>query len=100
MNSRERVLSSLARTGYDRIPVKHEAEPEIPAMLLEHFGLANYEQLLRVIGDDFRYVRPEYIGPELRNLAVARESYRIFEGRLPSDEEYYAGMLRHDGVVR
>lgn len=66
MNSRERVLSSLARKGYDRIPIKHEAEPEVTAMMLEYFGLSNYEQLLRVVGDDFRYVRPIYCGPELR----------------------------------
>lgn len=29
MTSRERVLSCLARTGYDRIPVKHEGTPEV-----------------------------------------------------------------------
>lgn len=69
MNSRERVLSALARQGYDRIPVKHEATPEVNRMLLEHFGLANQEQLLRVLGDDFRYVEPVYCGPELRTFS-------------------------------
>lgn len=73
MNSRERVLSALDRKGYDRIPVKHEAEPEVTAVLLEHFGLANYEQLLRVLGDDFRYVRPDYCGPELRTFPDGSE---------------------------
>ena len=34
-------------------------------LLLQHFGLRNLEQLLRVIGDDFRYVEPAYIGPKL-----------------------------------
>ena len=29
MNSRERVLSAFERTGYDRIPVKHEGTPEV-----------------------------------------------------------------------
>ena len=29
---------------------------------MEHFGLANREQLLRVLGDDFRYVEADYIG--------------------------------------
>jgi uroporphyrinogen decarboxylase len=37
-------------------------------MLLEHFGLTNLEQLLRVLGDDFRYVEPVYCGPELRTF--------------------------------
>lgn len=69
MNSRARVLSSLARTGYDRIPVKHEGTPEVNQMLRGHFGLANDEQLKRVLGDDFRYVQPVYQGPELRDFA-------------------------------
>ncbi len=102
MNSRERVLSSLARTGYDRIPVKHEAEPEVTSMLLEHFGLANYEQLLRVLGDDFRYVRPEYVGPELRAFPDGSqegywgERYRLvpYEGGAYQEAVYlpYAGI--------
>ena len=50
MTSRERVLGSLNRSGYDRIPVKHEGTPEVNQMLMEHFGLSNMEQLLRVRG--------------------------------------------------
>jgi uroporphyrinogen decarboxylase len=68
MTSRERVLGSLNRTGYDRIPIKHEGTPEVNAMLMKHFALSNYEQLLRVVGDDFRYVNPVYCGPELRTF--------------------------------
>jgi uroporphyrinogen decarboxylase len=68
MNSRERVLSAFHRRGYDRIPVKHEGTPEVNRMLMEHFGLSNLEQLLRVLGDDFRYVAPVYCGPELRTF--------------------------------
>jgi uroporphyrinogen decarboxylase len=68
MNSRERVMSAFERKGYDRIPVKHEGTPEINKMIMDHFGLFNMEQLLRVVGDDFRYVEPIYIGPELRTF--------------------------------
>jgi len=68
LTHRERVLSSLARTGYDRIPVKHEGTPEINALLMEHFGVADHEQLLQVLGDDFRYAAPIYRGPELRTF--------------------------------
>ncbi|MFH1922224.1 MAG: uroporphyrinogen decarboxylase family protein [Planctomycetota bacterium] len=68
MNSRERVLSAFERRGYDRIPIKHEGTPEINQTLMEHFGLANMEQLLRVVGDDFRYVEPIYRGPKLRTF--------------------------------
>jgi len=53
MNSRERVLGAFNRTGYDRIPVKHERNPEINQMIMYDFGLKNTEQLLRIVGDDF-----------------------------------------------
>jgi uroporphyrinogen decarboxylase len=68
MNSRERVMGAFNRTGYDRIPVKHEGTPEINQMIMDHYGLSNIEQLLRVIGDDFRYVEPVFTGPELRKF--------------------------------
>ena len=68
MKSRERVLGAFYRTGYDRIPVKHEGTPEINQMIMNYYGLTNMEQLLRVVGDDFRYIEPVYIGPELRKL--------------------------------
>ena len=35
---------------------------------MEHFGLKNLEQLLCVLGDDFRYVEPIYSGPELKTF--------------------------------
>lgn len=68
MKSRERVLGAFNKTGFDRIPVKHEGTPEINQMIMDHFGLKNMEQVLRVVGDDFRYVDPVYIGPELRKF--------------------------------
>jgi uroporphyrinogen decarboxylase len=88
MTSRERVLGAFNRTGYDRIPVKHEGTPEINKMIMDHFGLNNMEQLLRVVGDDFRYVEPAYIGPELRSFPDGsvegywgeRYKYAEFEG--------------------
>lgn len=88
MTSRERVMGAFNRTGYDRIPVKHEGTPEINKMVMDHYGLKNMEQLLRVVGDDFRYVEPIYTGPELRSFADGsvegywgeRYKYASFEG--------------------
>lgn len=68
MTSRERVISAFDRTGYDRIPIKHEATPEVNRMIMAHFGLTRMEQVSRVVGDDFRYVDPVYVGPELRTF--------------------------------
>jgi len=104
MTSRERVLSALDRTGYDRIPVKHEAVPEVNRMLLEHFGLDTCEQLLRVLGDDFRYVAPVYTGPELRRFPDGsvegywgeRYTYTQYEGGQYLEATYlpFAGVDR------
>jgi uroporphyrinogen decarboxylase len=88
MNSRERVLGAFNRTGYDRIPVKHEGTPEVNQMIMDHFGLTNMEQVLRVVGDDFRYVEPPYVGPELKKHSDGsvegywgeRYKYAEFEG--------------------
>lgn len=62
----ERVLSTLERTGYDRIPLKHQGTPEINAVLLEHFRVKTHEELLLAVGDDFRHLNPGYIGPQLK----------------------------------
>jgi uroporphyrinogen decarboxylase len=88
VTSRERVISAYERRGFDRIPIKHEGTPEINKMMMEHFGLSNMEQLLRVVGDDFRYVEPAYCGPELRTFPDGsiegyfgeRYKYAQFEG--------------------
>ncbi len=65
MNSRERVINCCERKGFDRIPIKHEGTPEVNRAIKDHYGLKNDEQMLHVLGDDFRYVEPVYIGPEL-----------------------------------
>ena len=88
MTGRERALGAFNRTGYDRIPVKHEGTPEVNQMIMDHFGLTNMEQLLRVVGDDFRYVELPYTGPELRTFPDGsmegywgeRYKYAQFEG--------------------
>lgn len=102
MNSRDRVLGAFNRTGFDRIPVKHEGTPEINQMIMKHFGLSNMEQLLRVVGDDFRYVEPVYIGPELKKYPDGsvegywgeRYKYAEFEGGKYLEASYlpYAGV--------
>ena len=110
MISRERVLSAVNRTGYDRIPVKHEATPEVNHMIMNHFGLKNMEQLLRVVGDDFRYVEPEYCGPKLRKFPDGsvegyfgeRYKYAQFEGGKYLEASYlpFAGVNSLDELDR
>jgi len=79
MDGKDRVLRCIERRGIDRLPVRHEAEPPINKSLMEHAGLSteglsnvwassrkSLYPLLEWLGDDFRYVEPEYVGPELR----------------------------------
>lgn len=68
MNSRERVLSCLAREGCDRLPVKHVAVAPINDMLMTRLGAASGDELLDRLGDDFRWIESEYRGPELRRF--------------------------------
>jgi len=110
MNSRERVLSAFERRGYDRIPVKHEGTPEVNRVIMDHFGLKNMEQLLRVVGDDFRYVEPVYCGPELKTFPDGsvegyfgeRYKYAEFEGGKYLEACYlpFAGVDRLEDLDR
>jgi len=110
MTSRQRVLSAFNKTGYDRIPVKHEGTPEVNRMIMDHFGLKNMEELLRVVGDDFRYVDPVYVGPELRTFPDGsvegywgeRYTYAEFEGGkyLESSYKPFAGIERLEDLDR
>lgn len=68
MNSRERMLSALERRGYDRIPIHHEGTPEVNDILRQHLGVSDDLALAEALGDDWRYVRPIYIGPERRRF--------------------------------
>jgi uroporphyrinogen decarboxylase len=68
MTHRERVLSALSYQGYDRIPVSWDGTPEINAQMMKRYGLADYEALLTLVGDDCRHFSPPYIGPKLRTF--------------------------------
>jgi uroporphyrinogen decarboxylase len=110
MNSRERVLNCCERKGFDRIPIKHEGTPEINQGIKDYYGLKNDEQMLRVLGDDFRYVEPVYIGPELRTYPDGsvegywgeRYVYAEFEGGkyLESVYQPFAGIEKLEDLDR
>ena len=68
MNHRDRVFSAIKRCGYDRLPVKHEAVPEVQARLIAHFGVPDVLALLERLGHDFRSVEDVYRGAKLRTF--------------------------------
>jgi uroporphyrinogen decarboxylase len=79
-------------------------------MLMDRFGLSGMEQLLRVLGDDFRYVEAVYRGPELRTFPDGsiegywgeRYRYAQFEGGkyLEAVHMPYAGIERLEDLDR
>mgnify|MGYP006298689019 CR=1 FL=1 len=62
MTSKERVLTAIAHERPDRTPIQTYLTPEIEQKLLEHFGFAESEPLLRKFGVDLRMVNPPYCG--------------------------------------
>lgn len=79
-------------------------------MIMDHFGLTNMEQLLRVVGDDFRYVELPYTGPELRTFPDGsmegywgeRYKYAQFEGGKYLEPSYlpFAGIDKLEELDR
>ena len=77
---------------------------------MDHYGLTSMEQLLRVVGDDFRYVEPVYCGPPLRTYPDGSvegyfgEHYRYVQfaaGRyLESVYQPYAGIRELEDLDR
>ena len=68
MNPRDRVMGALAHSAFDRLPIKHLADAEIDRRLSRHFGVDRYEELLDILGHDFREIRPIYCGPDFGSM--------------------------------
>ena len=68
MKPRDRVVSSIEHKQFDRLPIKHLAVYEIDEMLYRHFGVNEYDDLLDILGHDFREIRPDYRGPEMGDM--------------------------------
>lgn len=66
MNHKERVLTALGRDAIpDRVPLFYWDVPEFGEKMISHLGLKNRDELLEYLDVDFRWVEPQYVGPEL-----------------------------------
>ncbi len=61
MTSKERVLAAIRHQEPDRTPIQTYLTPEIARKLMDHFKT---EDILPILGVDFRHVGPRYVGPE------------------------------------
>ncbi|TCO02707.1 uroporphyrinogen decarboxylase family protein [Natronoflexus pectinivorans] len=78
MNNRDRVLKSLNHEQPDRVPFFYWGVPGFTEKMMKHLGFSDKDQLLEHLDVDFRWVEPNYRGPEL--LDISGESKRDIWG--------------------
>ena len=80
MTSRERVLAAFHFEEPDHVPCWLGASPEFRDLARESLGLPDDESLSIYLGDDFRRVFAQYVGPDefnpLDNLSHTHATYR------------------------
>jgi uroporphyrinogen decarboxylase len=67
MKPQERVLTALRHGQPDRVPCFYRDVPETRTRLLHDLGCADDEELFHQLGIDFRWVQPDYVGPDLED---------------------------------
>jgi len=66
MTSRERFIACIERSHPDRPPITPLYAPVfVLENLMRYLGVNSVDEFRALAGEDFRYVSPEYIGPEL-----------------------------------
>ncbi|MBF0246347.1 MAG: hypothetical protein HQL31_13965 [Planctomycetes bacterium] len=63
MNSRSRVLDSIAHKNTDRLPAAYGAERKVTDALKKHLGITEDEELMQFLGIDFRGIPCNYYIP-------------------------------------
>lgn len=78
MHPRERVLTSLNHREPDRVPFMYRDVPQVRSRLLSDLQLETDEDLFKLLGIDFRWVEPTYIGPALSSPTSPDRKKNIF----------------------
>lgn len=68
LTSRERVLSALARKGYDRLPVQYSAVPPVHEQVRERLGIKDSKDVAAALGVDLRLIEPRHQGPAFKKF--------------------------------
>ena len=71
MTHKERFYAAVNYTKPDRLPTKYYNTNELDRKLMKFFNSESTNELLTILGDDFRSVYPCYIGPEKKILTMA-----------------------------
>lgn len=65
MTPKERVLKALNHKEPDRVPFMYRDVPEVRERVKKDLGVNTDDELFEKLDIDFRWVGPEYVGPEL-----------------------------------
>ncbi|MGL1890041.1 MAG: hypothetical protein OCD02_00370 [Spirochaetaceae bacterium] len=65
ITSKTRVMDTLNHKETDRTPLMYRDVPEVRQRLKKDLNVTTDDELYKLFGIDFRWVAPEYIGPEL-----------------------------------
>lgn len=69
MNSRERVMMAVNHREPDMVPIDYWATPEVTERLQQYYGLGDFEDLMRELEVDCRYIPgPSYVGQKLKTF--------------------------------
>ena len=66
MNSRQRVLKAFNHETTDRVPFMYRDVPEVRNRLKRDLNLTTDDELFEFLDIDFRWVEPQYTGPDLK----------------------------------
>lgn len=66
MTPKERVHTSMKHKTPDRTPLFYRDVPDVENRLLKDLQLNSRDELLDYLDIDFRWIKPEYTGPELQ----------------------------------
>ena len=95
MNSKQRVLNTVAYKPADRVPINYLSNPGVDGRLKEHFGLdaKDDEGLLKALGVDFRMVTTPFIGEkkhaDIPERSVAVDEWGIHRRKVEHESGYY-----------
>lgn len=67
MTPKERVYTAMRHRRPDRVPLFYRDVPAVEKRLLKDLKLDTRDELLEFLEIDFRWIRPEYIGPSLED---------------------------------
>ena len=84
MTSKERVRRTHNFERADRVPIDFCACQEVYDRLMAHYGVATGLELMQRLHVDFRWARPGWIGPEMKDkqgqcspYARQHEAYKV-----------------------